>query len=261
MPEILEDNAQGALESTTIGIYRTAATVKGGRRFSFGAMVVVGDRNGRVGLGYGKAPGVPAAIEKAQKNAKRNLKPIVLNRSTIPHEVSGRFLASSVRLMPASPGTGVIAGGTVRAVLELAGVKDVLTKAFGSTNQKNLAKAVIDGLDQLRSRETIAGLRGVTIDKTTVDEKIELGEKYAPAAVADEESKAKAPVNVVGQQKGGKGGRGRGGRGGGGGRGRGGDAPAPEAAAPAEAPAPDAPAETPAPEAPAPEAAPEEKSE
>ena len=266
MPELLEDNAQGTLESTTIGIYRTSATVKGGRRFSFGAMVVVGDRHGKVGLGYGKAPGVPAAIEKAQKNARRNLMDVVLNRSTLPHETTGRFLASSVRLMPASPGTGVIAGGTVRAVLELAGVKDVLTKAYGSTNQKNLAKAVIDGLEKLRTRETVAALRGVTIDRTTVDEKIELGEKFAPAAPAEGDSeKAKAPVNVVGKDK--SGGRGRGGRGGRGGRdgGQQQQQQAPEAAAPAEqAPPTDAPAaQAPTPaeaEAPAPEAT-EEKSE
>jgi small subunit ribosomal protein S5 len=220
-PEMLEDS-QGTLESTTISIYRTAATVKGGRRFSFGALVAVGDRHGSVGLGYGKAPGVPAAIEKAQKEAKKKLKRVILNKGTLPHEITGKFCASEVRLIPASPGTGVIAGGTVRAVLELAGVRDCLTKAYGSTNQKNLAKAAMEGLVRLQSRDKIADLRGVQIIKTTVDEKIELGEKYAPSASGESSGKAKAPVNVKDEQarKGGRG-KGRGGKGGGGGRGRG----------------------------------------
>mgnify|MGYP006292278081 CR=1 FL=1 len=221
MAEMLED-AQGTLESHTIGIYRTAATVKGGRRFSFGALVAVGDRNGSVGLGYGKAPGVPAAIEKAQKDAKKRMRKVQLNRDTITHDSTGRFCSSKVRLIPASPGTGVIAGGTVRAVLELAGVKDCLTKSYGSNNQINLAKATMEGLVQLRTRETIAELRGVTIDRTVVDEKIELGEKFAPSATAGESGKAKAPVNVMDEKaRSSKGGRGRGGKGGGRGRGRG----------------------------------------
>ena len=221
MAEMLED-AQGTLESHTIGIYRTAATVKGGRRFSFGALVAVGDRNGSVGLGYGKAPGVPAAIEKAQKDAKKRMRKVQLNRGTITHDSTGRFCSSKVRLIPASPGTGVIAGGTVRAVLELAGVKDCLTKSYGSNNQINLAKATMEGLVQLRTRENVAELRGVEIDRTVVDEKIELGEKYAPSATAGENEKAKAPVNVMDEKaRSSKGGRGRGGKGGGRGRGRG----------------------------------------
>lgn len=221
-PEILEDTQQGTLESTTIAVYRTAATVKGGRRFSFGALVAVGDRHGSVGLGYGKAPGVPAAIEKAQKEAKKKLKRVALNRGTLPHEITGRFLASKIRLIPASPGTGVIAGGTVRAVLELAGVRDCLSKAYGSTNKKNLAKATMEGLMALETRVQIADLRGVQIDKTIVDEKIEVGEKYAPVSTSSDHTKAKAPVNTVGQKsgKGGRGGKGGGGRGGRGGRGR-----------------------------------------
>lgn len=179
MAEILEES-QG-LESTTVGIYRTAATVKGGRRFSFAAMVVVGDRRGQVGLGYGKAPSVPAAIEKAQKNAKKDIQRVTLQEGTIPHEVTARFLASEVKLIPASPGTGVIAGGTVRAVLEMAGVRDCLTKAMGSTNQKNLAKAALAGLTALRSKEAIAALRGVEIGKTEVEDKLERGQRFAPA--------------------------------------------------------------------------------
>jgi len=214
MAEILQDEAQGTLESTTIWVNRTAATVKGGRRFSFCALVAVGDRNGKVGLGYGKAPGVPSAIEKAQKEAKKKLRRIELNRGTVPHEVTGRFCSSKVRLIPASPGTGVIAGGTVRAVLELAGVKDCLSKSYGSTNKINLARAALEGLLSLESRETIAEHRGIELPKTLVDEKIEIGERYAPSGAAEESGKAKAPVNVMDEQAR-KGGR-RGGRSGGG---------------------------------------------
>jgi small subunit ribosomal protein S5 len=159
-----EDNS--GIDSNTVGVYRTAATVKGGRRFSFSAMIVCGDRQGRVGLGYGKANQVPNAIEKAQKKAKREMRAFPLTGTTIPHEVTGRFGACSVRLVPASPGTGVIAGAAVRAVLDLLGVQDCLSKAYGSTNNKNLTKAVIDGLQQLRSRETVERLRKVTIEKT-----------------------------------------------------------------------------------------------
>ena len=213
MAEMLEES-QG-LESTTIGLNRTAATVKGGRRFSFSALVAVGDRNGSVGLGYGKAPGVPAAIEKAQKDAKKNLKRIQLKSGTIPHTIEARFGASRVRLIPGSPGTGVIAGGTVRAVLELAGVKDCLSKSYGSNNKINLARATMEGLRELHSADELGKLRGVEIGKTVVDEKLELGQKFAPAAMGEvaavkTEKKAKGPVNTVGQDK--KKGKGRGGR-------------------------------------------------
>lgn len=172
MAEKLRDKNEdsGGLESTTVGIFRTSKTVKGGRNFSFAALVVVGDRKGNVGIGYGKGPGVPAGIEKAQKDAKKQMFPVNLNGGTIPHEINGRFKSSSVRLIPAAPGTGVIAGGTVRAVLEMAGVQDCLTKAYGSTNKINLCKAVIEGLKSLRTRETIATLRGVQIDASAVDE-------------------------------------------------------------------------------------------
>lgn len=219
MAEMLEESSN--LESTTVKIDRTATVVKGGRRFSFAALVVVGDRRGSVGIGYGKAPGVPAAIEKAQKDARKNLQKVTLRGRTIPHPVTGKFGASSVRLMPAAPGTGVVAGGTVRAVLEMAGVSDCLSKAFGSTNQKNLCKAVMEGLLSLQSRETIAKNRGVEIDKSVVDEVLERGERYMFQSSGDK--KAEAPKNLVGRdQKGGRGGRG--GRGGGhGGRGGRGD--------------------------------------
>jgi len=221
MAEILEDTQKGSLESSTIGIYRTAATVKGGRRFSFGALVVVGDRQGNVGLGYSKAPNVPSAIEKAQKDGKKRLLRVQLNRGTITHEVSGRFGGATVRLIPASPGTGVIAGGTARAVLELAGVKDVLSKAYGSTNQKNLSKAVMAALLKLRTRETIAELRGVELEKSVVDEKIEVGEKFAPTPTPEGTEKARAPINELDEKARSSRGKGRGGKGGGGGgRGR-----------------------------------------
>lgn len=252
MAERLSDSQ--ALESTTVGIYRTATVVKGGRRFSFAAMVVVGDRNGQVGLGYGKAPGVPAAIEKAQKDAKKNIVTIKLKSGTLPHPVTGIFGASKVRLLPAAPGTGVIAGGTARAVLEMAGAHDVLTKAYGSTNEKNLSKAVMQGLSQLRTREEVASHRGVEIEKTTVDEVLEASRRFMSEQASGEVKKAAAPVNTVGQ-KNERGGRGRGGgggrgRGGGGGRGRGGQPQVGETTAVADSPAPAT--EAPAPEAPAP---------
>ncbi len=180
MPEFLDEAA--AIESTTVGIYRTAATVKGGRRFSFSAMVVVGDRNGSVGIGYGKANQVPPAIEKAQKEARRRMKNYPLIGRTIPHGVEGRFGACRIRLVPASPGTGVIAGAAVRAPLEMLGVQDCLTKSFGSNNAKNLVKAVINGLEQLRSREDIERLRGVQLEKTEVEDSIERGQVFMPVA-------------------------------------------------------------------------------
>lgn len=187
MAEYLEEASQ--LESTTVKINRTAATVKGGRRMSFAALVVVGDRRGSVGIGYGKAPGVPAAIEKAQKDARKNLKTVNLHGGTIPHPVTGKFGASQVRLIPAGPGSGVIAGGTVRAVLEMAGVHDCLTKAYRSTNEINVVKAVLDGLLKLRTRETVNRLRNVEIAKTDVDEIIENSRRF----LTQEAAKAPAP--------------------------------------------------------------------
>jgi len=181
MAEILKDS--GNLESTTVGVFRTAATVKGGRRFSFSSLVVVGDREGRVGYGYGKSVEVPSAIEKAQKNAKRAIRDVPMMGRTIHHEVEGRFGASTVRLVPASPGTGVVAGQTVRAVLELAGVQDCLTKCYGSTNKINVVKAVFDGLSKLRLPEEIAKLRGVELGKTGIQERIERAEKLTGAGV------------------------------------------------------------------------------
>ena len=180
--EILDESS--ALESTTIGVYRTAATVKGGRRFSFAAQVGVGDRKGKLGIGYGKANQVPPAIEKAQKEARRKMRSFPLQGRTIPHAVTGRFGACTVRLLPAAPGAGVIAGAAVRAPLEMLGLQDCLTKSYGSNNPKNLVKAVVNGLEQLRSKQEIAALRGVDLGLTEVEEAIARNQAYVAAAAA-----------------------------------------------------------------------------
>jgi small subunit ribosomal protein S5 len=151
------------LEDTVVKIYRCAKVVKGGRRFSFGALVVVGDRAGTVGIGYAKANEVPQAVEKGIKEAKKDLRKVPLLGRTLPHQVMGKFGATRVTLVPASPGTGVIAGLSARAVLEYAGVQDVLTKVYGSTSAKNVLKATMDGLMKLRTKEVIERLRGVEV--------------------------------------------------------------------------------------------------
>ena len=150
-------------QDRVVEIRRVAKVVKGGRRFNFSALVVVGDGNGRVGVGLGKANTVPAAIGKGQDRAKANMFQVPMRKTTIPHEVLGKFESSSVMLKPASEGTGVIAGGGVRAVMELAGIRDVLTKALGSTTSVNLVKATVEGLKQLRSKAAIEQARGVKI--------------------------------------------------------------------------------------------------
>ena len=150
-------------EDTVVKIYRCAKVVKGGRRFSFAALVVVGDRAGCVGIGYGKANEVPNAVEKGIKDAKKTLYKIPLVGSTIPHQVIGKYRATRIVLAPASPGTGVIAGSSSRAVLEYAGIRDALTKVYGSTSAKNVVKATINGLLKLRSKETVQALRGVAL--------------------------------------------------------------------------------------------------
>ncbi len=152
-----------ALDENVVRINRCAAVMKGGRRFSFGALVVVGDRNGHVGVGYGKSVEVPSSVEKGRKNATRNLKAVKLVGGTLPHRVVGRFGASKVVMVPARPGTGVIAGGSVRAVLELAGVHDVLTKSYGSNNPHNLVHATLNGLLEMVTREEVEALRGVKL--------------------------------------------------------------------------------------------------
>ncbi len=154
------------LVDRVVKIRRCAAVVKGGRRFSFNAMVVVGDRNGRVSWGYGKANEVPPAVEKAAKDAQERLKRqkvVSMAGETIPHRVIGQFGASKVILVPAGPGTGVKAGPGVRDVLECCGIHNILTKTHGSTNPINLVKATIQGLMQLRTRDEVARLRGVTL--------------------------------------------------------------------------------------------------
>jgi small subunit ribosomal protein S5 len=152
------------LEDTVVKIYRCAKVVKGGRRFSFAALVVAGDRAGTVGIGYGKANEVPLAVEKGIKDAKKSLHKIALLDRTIPHRVKGKCRATTMMLVPASAGTGVIAGSSARAVLEYAGVQDVLTKVYGSTSAKNVVKATLDGLLKLRNKETVEAMRGVTIN-------------------------------------------------------------------------------------------------
>ena len=158
----LEQN-QSAFVEQVIRIYRCSTVVKGGRRFSFAALVVVGDKNGRVGIGYGKAKEVPVAVEKGIKIARRNIHNINLLSSSIPHLVTGHFSATEVRLIPAGEGTGVIAGKSARSVLELAGVHDVLTKVYGSTSARNVVKATMDALLNLYSKEQIEKLRGVKL--------------------------------------------------------------------------------------------------
>jgi small subunit ribosomal protein S5 len=154
------------LEDRLIKVRRSSTTVKGGRRFTFNALVVIGDGKGRVAFGYGKANEVPPAVEKATKEARelvRRRRPVHLRGDTIPHRIVGRYGSSRVILVPAGAGTGVKAGASVRAVLEVAGVRNILTKVHGSTNPINLIKATLDGLENLRSREAVARLRGVAL--------------------------------------------------------------------------------------------------
>lgn len=157
------DEIKGQLIDKVIKIRRCAAVVKGGRRFSFTALVVIGDGQGRVGWGYGKANEVPPAVEKAVKDGTRSLSTIHMDGTTIPHTVNGHFGAARVILVPGAPGTGVIAGAAVRAVCEACGLKDILTKSFGSNNSTNLVKATIEALKQLRSQSEVERLRGVSL--------------------------------------------------------------------------------------------------
>lgn len=154
---------RGDLIDKVVKIRRCAAVVKGGRRFSFTAMVVVGNGKGKVGWGYGKANEVPPSVEKAVKDGTRNMHEVPLNGRTIPHITEGRFGSAHVVLVPALPGTGVKAGASVRAVCEAAGIHDILTKSFGSTNPANLVKATIRALEGLRTTQDVERLRGVTL--------------------------------------------------------------------------------------------------
>jgi small subunit ribosomal protein S5 len=162
-PIVANERIQGELTEKVIKIKRCAAVVKGGRRFSFAAMVVVGNGHGRVGWGYGKANEVPPAVEKAQKDASRSMIDVPMDGGTIPHTVKGHFGSADVILIPASPGTGVIAGAAVRAVCEAAGIRDVLSKSFGSTNPVNLTKATMNAITQLRPKQEVERLRGVSL--------------------------------------------------------------------------------------------------
>lgn len=153
------------LKERVVFINRVAKVVKGGRNFRFSALVVVGNENGVVGVGIGKATEVPEAIRKGIEDAKKNLIQVSTLGTTIPHQITGNYGAGSVLLMPAKEGTGVIAGGPVRAVLELAGIKDVRSKSLGSNNSRNMVNATIDGLSRLRTAEEIAKLRGKAVEE------------------------------------------------------------------------------------------------
>jgi small subunit ribosomal protein S5 len=189
--EVIERERERELKERVVEINRVAKVVKGGRRFSFTALVVIGDEVDRVGVGYGKAREVPLAISKAVDDAKKNLFMVPKKGTTITHEILGEFGAARVLLRPASEGTGVIAGGGVRAVLELGGVRDILAKSLGTTNPINMLKATVDGLQHLRRPEEVAQIRGLTVSQVLpIPAKTEEPEPVAEPTPAVEEAAA-----------------------------------------------------------------------
>ena len=164
--ELLNKEIEGLeLEERVVNINRVAKVVKGGRNFRFAALVVVGDKNGHVGVGVGKAQEVPEAIKKASQDAKKHIFTVPIVNTTIPHQVTGIFGAGRVLLKPAGEGTGVIAGGPVRAVCELAGIKDVRSKSLGTSNPQNIVNATVEGLKSLKTAEQVAKLRGKSVEE------------------------------------------------------------------------------------------------
>ena len=161
-PKVVENDG---IDKKLVNVNRVTKVVKGGRTMRFAALVVVGDKNGKVGVGTGKAAEVPNAIDKATMSAKKHMIKVPMEGTTIPHEVIGKFGTSMVKLLPAKEGTGVIAGGSVRPVVELCGIKDITAKTYGSRNKINCVKATLNGLMQLRSKEEVAALRGKTVEE------------------------------------------------------------------------------------------------
>jgi small subunit ribosomal protein S5 len=185
---------KGELKERVVEINRVAKVVKGGRRFSFTALVVIGDEVDKVGLGYGKAREVPLAISKAVEDAKKNMFVVPRKGTTITHEIIGEFGAARVMLRPASEGTGVIAGGGVRAVLELGGVRDILAKSLGTTNPINMLKATVNGLQRLRTPEDVAAARGLTVAQVLPIPKVKPEPEPAAEAPAADDTAAEPEV-------------------------------------------------------------------
>jgi small subunit ribosomal protein S5 len=196
--EVIEREESRELKERVVEINRVAKVVKGGRRFSFTALVVIGDEVDRVGVGYGKAREVPLAITKAVDDAKKNLFTVPKHGTTITHEILGRSDAARVLLRPASEGTGVIAGGGVRAVLELAGIRDILAKSLGTTNPINMAKATVDGLKNLRRPDEVAKARGLSVSQVLPYKPPEDSTEQQPHEGADDSGEQRPSASETG---------------------------------------------------------------